>query len=101
MPRKRPQYFFTGLEGVMGQVLSRRMLLRRLGTSVALVAGIAALRRGERKLSASAQAMNVCYWRKEASICSGGVLKEKWCHVCCFGLECEVEWCEWRYIGPC
>jgi hypothetical protein len=86
---------------IMSEIMSRRAILRKLGSAAALLVGIAASSRGKEGAAANEIALNNCFWRKEATVCSGGVLKEKWCHICCYGLECETEWCEWRVVGTC
>ena len=89
----------------MGKVVSRRAMLRRLGTAAVALAGVVATGRGEKaaakRPTPGVTPMNHCYWRKDYTMCLLGVRRERWYHICCWGLECEVEWCEWRVVGSC
>lgn len=43
-----------------------------------------------------------CFWQRTvASLCVNGQLLDRWCYICCQGLDCETVSCEWRIIGTC
>ena len=58
-------------------------------------------RRGAPAGATSRDSLEVCFWRREQQVCSGGRLEEYWCYYCCVGSGCEVLGCEWRVVGTC
>lgn len=78
----------------------KRTIDRRRLLATAAGATIAALfAKGPLQAEAS---LDYCYWKSmDDPICQDGQLIEYQCHVCCYGLECETEWCEWRVVGEC
>lgn len=78
--------------------MSRRRLLRVASGAVAAGVGVAT---GGSATAKPVAAMDVCFWRKQGSMCVGGTLMEQWCYVCCAGGDCETWSCEWREVGSC
>jgi hypothetical protein len=85
-------------ESRLARRVSRRGLLR---AASGVVAGVVAAATGTVRSSGSAAALETCFWRKEATVCSGGQLMEHWCFICCAGFDCETFYCEWRPAGSC
>ena len=84
----------------MPKKLGRRAVLRGLARGVAASVLAVTAGRNVRKPDEAA-ALEICFWQYQYSICQGGQLKERWCYVCCAGIDCETFTCEWRPGGAC
>lgn len=84
----------------MQRKIGRRAALRKIakGLAASLLA-VTASRKTQK--SDDASALEVCFWQYQYSICQGGELWERWCYVCCYGIDCETLVCEWRLAGAC
>jgi hypothetical protein len=89
-----------GVEGRVPKKLGRRVLLRNIAKGVtASLLGLAGARKAQQ--SDKAAALEVCYWKYQYSVCDSGQLLERWCFICCAGIDCEIFVCEWRPGGSC
>ena len=85
-------------ESRLSRRVSRRRILRAAsGAAAALAAAVT----GGTSAAKGPAPTEVCFWRKVNSVCDNGQLMERWCYVCCAGIDCETFFCEWRPAGSC
>ena len=84
----------------MQQRIGRRALLRKIASGFSASLFLLTVERRTQE-STEAAAREICFWQYQYAICQGGQVQERWCYICCAGIDCETLVCEWRPAGSC